>query len=77
MIYHYICTKCKNKKNVEFPMGTAPKQIKCDCGENMEQDLIGKLKTIQTNLPEDYKAMSDYHSIDYGDDENMKQMLSM
>lgn len=75
MKYHYLC-KCGKKKDIECPMGLAPKEVSCDCGEMMEQDLLGKLKSIQTDLPEDYKALSEYHSVDYGDDDVIERSLN-
>ena len=77
MTYHYACNVCGNRKDVECPMDLAPKEIPCNCGKIMEQDFLGKLKSIQTDLPEDYKALSEYHSVDYGDDEDMEKMLSI
>jgi hypothetical protein len=56
-------------------MGLAPKEVSCDCGEMMEQDLLGK--RIQSHLPLDYIATeSDYHSVDYGDDDVMERSLN-
>lgn len=75
MDYRYIC-ECGKKKNVECPMGLAPKEIPCDCGGIMRQDFLGKLKSIQTDLPEDYKALSEFHSVDYGDDDVMERSLN-
>ena len=76
MIYHYICNKCGKKKDKEFPMGSALESIDCECGNKMIQDVLGK--KIQTHLPEDYRATSEYHSIDYGgSDEDMQRMLDM
>ena len=77
MTYNYICSVCNKKKSINFPMGKAEDIVKCDCGGDMKQDFLNKLKTIQTNLSEDYKAMSEYHSTDYGNDEDMEKMLSM
>lgn len=76
MKYNYICSLCNNKKSIDFPMGKAENIVKCDCGGDMKQDFLGKLKTIQSDLPEDYKAMSEFHSVDYGGtDEDMQNML--
>jgi len=75
MLYHYACSKCGKKRDVEFSMGYAPRSIECDCGERMTQDLLGK--KIQNHLSEDYKAISDYHSLNYGDDDDMEKMLSI
>lgn len=67
MTYHYYCNKCKEKKDYVFPMGEAEDYIQCDkCGGRMMQDILGK--RIQSHLPEDYKSLSEYHSVDYGDD---------
>ena len=68
MLYHYVCSKCGKKRDVEFSMGYAPCSIECDCGERMTQDFLGKLKSIQTHLSEDYRSQSEFHSVDYGDD---------
>lgn len=68
MLYHYACSKCGKKRDVEFSMGYAPRSIECDCGERMTQDFLGKLKSIQTHLSEDYRSQSEFHSVDYGDD---------
>ena len=76
MIYNYICKKCNTKKGISYCMGSAPKEVICDCGGIMEQDFLGKLKSIQTDLPEDYKALSEYKSVDYDcDDDTMQAML--
>ena len=76
MTYKYLCKKCGTKKELEYPMGSAPKVMVCLCGGSMVQDFLGKLKSIQTDLPEDYKACSDYHSVDYDcDDDKMQAML--
>ena len=72
-----MCKRCGTKKEVEYPMGSARKVIVGPCGGSMEQDFLGKLKSIQTDLPEDYKALSEYKSIDYGDDDTMNTMLNM
>ena len=48
MTYKYLCKKCGTKKELEYPMGSAPKVIVCPCGGSMEQDFLGKLKSIQT-----------------------------
>ena len=77
MIYVYLCEKCKKESIEEFPMGSAPKEIKCKCGGGMKQDFLGKLKSIQTDLPENYKSQSEYHSVDYGSDEDMEAMMSI
>ena len=78
MTYKYLCKKCGTKKELEYPMGSAPKVIVCPCGGSMEQDFLGKLKSIQTHLSEDYIATSDYHSTDFGgSDEDMEVMLNM
>ena len=57
MTYKYLCKKCGTKKELEYPMGSAPKVMVCPCGGSMEQDFLGKLKSIQTDLPEDYKEL--------------------
>ena len=77
MIYVYLCEKCKEESVEEFPMGSAPKEIKCKCGGTMKQDFLGKLKSIQTDLPESYKALSEYAPQDYGNDEDMEIMMSI
>ena len=77
MLYHYVCSKCGKKRDVEFSMGYAPRSIECDCGERMTQDFLGKLRSIQTDLPESYKALSEYAPQDYGDDDDMEKMLSI
>lgn len=76
MIYHYACNVCGNRKDVECPMGLAPKEILCNCGGKMVQDILGK--RIQNHLPLDYRATeAEYHSVNYGDDEDMEKMLSI
>lgn len=76
MIYHYICEKCGKKEDKEFPMGNAVDFIDCKCGGKMTQDLLGK--KIQSHLPLDYRATeTEYHSVDYGNDEDMEKMLSI
>lgn len=75
MIYHYYCEKCGKKEDKEFPMGSAVDYTECECGGKMVQDILGK--RIQTHLPEDYIATSEYHSVDYGDDSDMERMLNM
>lgn len=76
MVYHYICNKCNKKIDKEFPMGSAEKEIDCECGGKMTQDLLGK--RIQSHLSEDYIATSEYHSVDYGGtDDDMEAMLSI
>ena len=78
MTYKYLCKKCGTKKELEYPMGSAPKVTVCPCGGSMEQDFLGKLKSIQTHLSEDYIATSDYHSTDFdGSDEDMERMLNL
>lgn len=77
MTYKYLCKKCGTKKELEYPMGSAPKIMLCHCGGRMEQDFLGKLKSIQTDLPESYKALSEYAPQDYGDDDTMSAMLNM
>lgn len=78
MTYKYLCKKCGTKKELEYPMGSAPKVMICPCGGSMEQDFLGKLKSIQTHLSEDYIATSDYHSTDFdGSDEDMERMLNL
>ena len=77
MTYKYLCKKCGAKKELEYPMGSAPKIMLCPCGGSMEQDFLGKLKSIQTDLPESYKALSEYAPQDYGDDDTMNTMLNM
>ena len=77
MTYKYLCKKCGTKKELEYPMGSAPKVIVCPCGGSMEQDFLGKLKSIQTHLSEDYQSQSEFHSVDYGDDDTMSTMLNM
>ena len=77
MTYKYLCKKCGTKKEIEDPMGSAPKVIICPCGGSMEQDFSGKLKSIQTDLPEDYRSQSEFHSVDYGDDDTMNAMLNI
>lgn len=74
MIYHYYCEKCKNKEDKEFPMGNAVNFIECKCGGKMIQDILAK--RVQSHLPEDYKALSEYHSVDFGGtDDDMEAML--
>ena len=77
MKYNYICGKCGAKKEVDWPMGSSPKEMTCDCGGIMEQDFLGKLKTIQSDLPEDYRSQSEYHSVDYGDDDDLEKMMNV
>ena len=77
MTYKYLCKKCGTKKELEYPMGSAPKIMLFPCGGRMEQDFLGKLKSIQTDLPESYKALSEYAPQDYGDDDTMSAMLNM
>lgn len=75
MIYHYYCEKCGKKEDKEFPMGSAVDSIDCECGGKMVQDILGK--RIQSHLPLDYIATeSEYHSVDYGDDDSMMTMLN-
>jgi len=75
MTYHYICEKCGKKSDRQFPMGEALDSIECDCGGTMKQDILGK--RVQNHLPLDYQALeSNYHSVDYGNDESMEKMLS-
>ena len=75
MIYHYFCNKCGNKEDKEFPMGSAVDSVDCECGGKMIQDILGK--RIQSHLPLDYIATeSNYHSMDYGDDDSMETMLN-
>lgn len=76
MKYCYVCDKCRTRKNFDFPMGSAIENMTCSCGGIMAQDFIGKLKSIQIDLPEDYKALSEYHSVDYGDDDVMEGALN-
>ena len=66
MKYHYYCHKCNKKIDLLFPMGEAKDLIRCDCGGDMTQDILKK--KVMSDLPEDYKALSEYHSVDYGDD---------
>lgn len=75
MIYHYKCNKCNKKKDFEFPMGNAKNIINCDCGGEMTQDILSK--RVQSHLPEDYIATSEYHSLNYGSDDDMEKMLSI
>lgn len=75
MLYHYYCEKCGKKEDKEFPMGNALDYIECDCGGKMKQDILSK--KVQSHLSEDYKALSDYHSINYGNDEDMEKMLNI
>ena len=77
MTYKYLCKKCGTKKELEYPMGSAPKVMICPCGGSMEQDFLGKLKSIQTYLNEDYRSQSEFHSVDYGEDDTMNTMLNM
>lgn len=74
MIYHYICEKCGNKIDENFPMGNAVDFIKCKCGSKAYQNILAK--KVQSHLPEDYIATSEYHSIDYGDDYTMENLLN-
>ena len=75
MIYHYYCEKCGKKEDKEFPMGSAVDSVDCECGGKMIQDILGK--RIQSHLPLDYIATeSNYHSMDYGDDDSMETMLN-
>ena len=74
MVYHYICNKCGIKADKNFPMGKAVPRIMCKCGGNMIQDILAK--KIQTHLSEDFIATSEYHTIDYGDDDTMEKMLA-
>ena len=75
MIYHYKCDKCGKKIDKNYPMGSAVDSIECSCGGIMIQDILNK--KVQSHLPEDYKALSDYHSQDYGGtDEEMEAMLN-
>ena len=75
MIYHYYCKKCGKKEDKEFPMGSALDSIDCKCGGKMVQDILGK--RIQSHLPLDYIATeSNYHSVNYGDDDSMETMLN-
>lgn len=76
MIYHYICNKCKNMEDFNFPMGSAKSEIKCEkCGGVMVQNFRNKIRNIQTQVSEDYKALSEYHSVNYGDDDVMEKQL--
>jgi len=77
MTYKYLCKKCGTKKELEYPMGSAPKEIPCLCGGVMGQDFLGKLKTIQNDLPESYKALSEYAPQDYGDDDDLEKMMNV
>ena len=61
MIYHYVCKKCGKKEDKNYPMGSAVDSIECSCGGDMAQDILNK--KVQSHLPEDYKALSDYHSM--------------
>lgn len=73
MKYHYICEKCGLKIDKEYPMGTAVSSIDCNCGGTMIQDILGK--KIQSHLPEDYQACSEYHSVDYGSDDVVERCI--
>ena len=77
MIYHYKCEKCGKKEDKEFPMGSAVKEIDCECGGKMVQDILAK--RVQSHLPLDYRATeTEYHSRDYGGtDDDMEAMLSI
>lgn len=77
MKYQYVCNKCKTKKELEYAMGSAPKEVNCDCGGVMKQDFLGKLKSIQSDLPESYKALSEYAPQNYGSDDDMEKMMSI
>ena len=74
MIYHYVCEKCGKKEDKNYPMGSAKDFIECTCGGAMVQDILNK--KVQSHLPEDYKALSDYHSVNYGNDDVMEEMLN-
>ena len=74
MLYHYKCSKCEKITDKNFPMGSAENFIKCECGNNAYQDILAK--KVQSHLPEDYIATSDYHSTNYGDDYSMEQLLN-
>ena len=75
MIYHYVCEKCDKKEEREFPMGSALDFITCRyCKSKMKQDILAK--KIMSHLPEDYIATSNYHSMNYGNDDDMEKMLS-
>lgn len=76
MLYHYFCKSCGKKEDKEFKMGEALEIINCECGGKMYQNILGK--RIQSHLPEDYIATSEYHSVDFGgSDEEMEAMLSI
>lgn len=75
MLYHYKCDKCGKKIDKNYPMGSAVDSIDCECGGKMVQDILGK--RIQSHLPLDYRATeTEYHSVDYGDDDSMETMLN-
>ena len=73
MIYHYKCNDCGKIKDENFPMGSAVKEIICDCGGKAVQDILGK--RVQSHLSEDYIATSEFHSRDYGDDDTIERQM--
>ena len=55
-------------------MGNAVDFIKCKCGSKAYQNILAK--KVQSHLPEDYIATSEYHSVNYGDDYTMENLLN-
>lgn len=77
MKYNYKCNKCLKIRIIEQSMkDPLPRNIKCECGGFMNQDIHSKVKKLAFDLPLDFQSQeSEYHSKDYGSDDAMEKML--
>lgn len=66
MIYNFICGNCQNEKILEISLGhDLPKVLCSRCGKRMQQNYKLKVSSIDINIPEDFKAGSEFKSKDY------------